>query len=207
MKIEQIAVENLIPYARNPRLNSGAPVAKVKASLKEFGWQQPIVVDKDMVIVVGHTRYAAALELGMKTVPVHIAKDLTDTQIKAYRIADNRTGSEAQWDMELLNLEIQDLKDLDFDLDLTGFNPDELAGITLERQDGENDPDAEWQGMPEFEQEDKTAFRSIPVHFKDQESVDQFARLIMQKITANTRFVWFPEIEIETYADKRYVSE
>ena len=144
MKVEMLAVEKITPYARNPRINSGAPVAKVKASLKEFGWQQPIVVDKDMVIVVGHTRYAAALELGMKTVPVHIAKDLTATQIKAYRLADNRTGAEAQWDMELLNLEIQDLKELDFDLDLTGFNPDELAGIELDGEPAtEGDTDSE----------------------------------------------------------------
>ena len=207
MKIEQMAVEKLIPYARNPRRNEGVPVAKVKASLKEYGWQQPIVIDREGVIIVGHTRYQAALELGMKEVPVHIATGLTPAQIKAYRIADNRTGSEATWDYELLSLELDDLKTLDCDLELTGFDAAELAGILLERQDGENDPDAEWQGMPEFDQEDKTAFRTIPVHFKDQEGVDEFARLIAQKITDKPRYVWFPEIEIETYADKRYVSE
>lgn len=132
MKTELISIASITPYARNPRKNEGAPVSKVKASLKEFGWQQPIVVDKEMVIVAGHTRYAAALELGMTEVPVHIADTLTPTQIKAYRIADNRTGQEATWDMELLNLEIQDLKELDFDLDLTGFDADELAGVELE---------------------------------------------------------------------------
>jgi len=144
MLIHVIPTEKITPYARNPRQNSGIPVAKVKASLKEFGWQQPIVVDKDMVIVVGHTRYAAALELGMTEVPVHIADTLTPAQIKAYRIADNRTGAESQWDMELLGLEIEDLKELDFNLDLTGFDADELAGIELEGEpETEGDTDSE----------------------------------------------------------------
>lgn len=143
MLITVIPLNKITPYARNPRQNAGAPVSKVKASLKEFGWRQPIVVDKDMVIVVGHTRYAAALELGMTEAPVHIADTLTPAQIKAYRIADNRTGVEAQWDMELLGLEIQDLKELDFNLDLTGFDADELAGIELEgepKTEGDTEP-------------------------------------------------------------------
>jgi DNA modification methylase len=96
-----------------------------------------------MVIVVGHTRYAAALELGMTEAPVHIADTLSSAQIKAYRIADNRTGAEAQWDMELLGLEIEDLKALDFNLDLTGFDADELAGIELEGEpetEGDTEP-------------------------------------------------------------------
>ena len=145
MLITVIPLNKITPYARNPRQNSGAPVAKVKASLKEFGWRQPIVVDRDMVIVVGHTRYAAALELGMTEAPVHIADTLTPAQIKAYRIADNRTGAEAQWDMELLGLEIQDLKELDFSLDLTGFDADELAGIELE---GESEIESDTASEP-----------------------------------------------------------
>jgi len=113
------------------------PVQKVKASLKEFGWQQPIVIDTEGVIIAGHTRYAAALELGMNEVPVQVATGLTPAQVKAYRLADNRTGAEATWDMELLALEFDDLKALDFDLELTGFDADELAGIDLE-----NDPES-----------------------------------------------------------------
>jgi DNA modification methylase len=131
MKTELLSIDRITPYARNPRKNEGVPVSKVKASLKEFGWQQPIVVDKDMIIVVGHTRYAAALELGMKEVPVHIAKDLTPAQIKAYRIADNKTATFSEFDMELLALEFDDLKGMDFDLELTGFDDAELAGMDL----------------------------------------------------------------------------
>lgn len=142
MKTELLPIESLIPYARNPRVNTGVPVSKVKASIKEFGFQQPIVVDKETVIIVGHTRYLAALQLGLKEVPVVIADHLTPAQVKAYRIADNRTGAEATWDMELLALEFDDLKAMDFDLELTGFDDDELAGMKLEEEvDGIESPD------------------------------------------------------------------
>lgn len=140
MKITLLPITSITPYARNPRRNQGVPVSKVKASLKEYGWQQPIVVDKDMTIVVGHTRYMAAMELGMKEVPVHVADNLTPTQIKAYRLADNKTATFSEWDMELLALEIEDLKAVDFDLDLTGFDAEELAAI--DGLDFEGDADA-----------------------------------------------------------------
>ncbi len=129
MKTELIPIESITPYARNPRKNEGLPVTKVKASLKEYGWRQPIVVDKDMTIVVGHTRYQAALELGMTKVPVHIADNLTPAQIKAYRIADNKAATFSEWDMELLALEFDDLKAEGFDLELTGFDDAELMDL------------------------------------------------------------------------------
>ena len=134
MKIENISIDKIIPYARNPRNNDQA-VSKVKASIKEFGFQQPIVVDKEMVVIVGHTRLKAAIELGMESAPVHIAKDLTPTQVKAYRLADNRVGEEAEWDQELLGLELEDLKLDDFDLELTGFSEEEMANAMEEESD------------------------------------------------------------------------
>lgn len=206
MKIQNFDIKKVVPYAKNPRHNESA-IAKVAASLKEFGWQQPIVVDKEMVVIAGHTRLEAARQLGMKKVPVFVADHLTDTQAKAYRIADNRVGAEAKWDDQLLRLEMIDLKDGDFDLGVTGFDIGEIDNVLLEKQIGENDAEAEWVGMPEFNQQDKTAFRSFPVHFKDQEAVDQFAALINQNITDKTRYVWFPEIEIDRMADKEYVNE
>lgn len=121
-------IERVIPYARNPRKNDHA-VAKVAASLKEFGWRQPIVVDADGVIVVGHTRLKAAQSLGMAEVPVHIAHGLTAAQIKAYRIADNRTGEEASWDRDLLSLEIADLQMTELDLSLTGLDLPEITSL------------------------------------------------------------------------------
>lgn len=130
MKVTTLSLDKIIPYARNPRKNAGA-VATVKASLQEFGWQQPIVIDEQHVILSGHTRYLAALELGWTYAPVHVASDLTPAQAKAYRLMDNKSHERAEWDRELLALEIDDLKEMEFDLDLTGFDADELAGIDL----------------------------------------------------------------------------
>ena len=125
MKTEDRPIDTLIPYARNPRDNKKA-IPKVKASIKEFGFRQPIVVDTENVIVVGHTRWLAAKELGITEVPVHVADSLTPAQIQAYRIADNRTNEEADWDTELLNIELIDLKASGFNLELTGFDAKEI---------------------------------------------------------------------------------
>lgn len=140
MEVEQWPLERVIPYARNPRRNAGA-VAKVAASLKEFGWRQPIVVDGEGVVVVGHTRLEAARTLGFSEVPVHVAAGLSEAQVKAYRLADNRTGEEAEWDPELLALEIGDLRDAGLDLALTGFDTDELAALRMDGAEGLTDPD------------------------------------------------------------------
>lgn len=128
MKVELIDIEKLVPYARNPRITAHA-VDKVAASIKEFGFRQPIVVDSEMVIIVGHVRYQAAQKLGLKKVPVHVADGLSAEQVKAYRIADNRTGEEAQWDNDLLGLELEDLDKLSFDKDVLGFEAAELEQL------------------------------------------------------------------------------
>ena len=206
---EQFAVKMapigaVTPYARNPRKNDAA-VAKVAGSLKEFGWRQPIVVDDSMTVIAGHTRLLAARQLGMASVPIHVAHGLTAAQVKAYRLADNRVAEDADWDAGMLGLELGDLELAGFDLALTGFEPFEIRRVRGEF-DRENDPNAEWQGMPEFAQDDKTAFRRVVVHFRDQTGVDAFAKLVKQHVTPETRFVWFPEIEIERYANKRYTA-
>lgn len=128
MKVELIEIGRVIPYARNPRRNENA-IAKVAASIKEYGFRQPIVVDEEMVIIAGHTRLQAAQSLGLKKVPVHIADGLTLAQIKAYRLADNRTHEDAEWDDELLAIELGELGELGFDLDLTGFDAVELEEL------------------------------------------------------------------------------
>jgi DNA modification methylase len=126
VKIEPWDTSRIKPYPQNPRVNDAA-VESVAKSIQEFGWRQPIVVDADGMIVVGHTRWKAAQKLGLHQVPVHVATELTPAQIKAYRIADNQTASIADWDYALLPLELADLKELDFDLNLLGFEPDDLA--------------------------------------------------------------------------------
>lgn len=105
MKVELVDIGRAIPYARNPRRNEMA-IAKVAASIKEYGFRQPIVVDEEMVIIAGHTRLQAAQQLGLKKIPVHIATGLTPVQVKAYRLADNRTHEDSQWDEELLAIEL-----------------------------------------------------------------------------------------------------
>jgi site-specific DNA-methyltransferase (adenine-specific) len=143
MKIQTIEIEKVIPYAGNPRKNVNA-VQKVAASIKEFGWQQPIVVDKNLVVIVGHTRLMAATNLGLKSVPIVVADNLTETQVKAYRIADNRTNQEAEWDDALLKIEFEDLINSNYDLSLTAFNQDELDELlngvdNLETVEGDDD--------------------------------------------------------------------
>jgi DNA modification methylase len=141
MIVTDLAVETLVPYARNPRNNTAA-IDAVKASIAEFGFRQPIVVDEKLVVIVGHTRLEAAKQLGLKTVPVHVAEGLTPAQAKAYRIMDNRSHENAEWDDELLRLEFGDLKLDDFDLALTGFVSEELDKLLgAEQIEGLTDPD------------------------------------------------------------------
>lgn len=135
MKIEQWKISDIIPYENNPRHNE-ISVDKVAMSLEQYGWQQPIVVDGDGVVIAGHTRLKAAVKLGMDKCPVVVADKLTPAQVKAYRIADNRTGELAEWDFEKLHVEIDGLKDLEFDIELTGFSLDEFSRIG---QEDEND--------------------------------------------------------------------
>jgi DNA modification methylase len=141
MKIEIWPIERIRPYDNNPRLNDGA-VDAVAASLREFGFRQPVVVDGDGVIVVGHTRYKAALKLRLTEIPVHVANELSPEQARAYRIADNQTATLAQWDAELLPLELGALQAAEFDLGLLGFSPDQLSRYMGEElKEGLVDPD------------------------------------------------------------------
>lgn len=143
MEIIQMKIADVIPYERNPRINDSA-VEAVAESIKEFGWRAPIVVDENNVIICGHTRLLSAQHLGLDTVPVHIAKGLTPEQVKAYRIADNKTGEIAEWDYDLLPLELADLQQADFDLSLLGFDSDELDKLLNGDEavaEGMTDPD------------------------------------------------------------------
>ena len=117
MKIIEMPVSKLKPYEKNPRRNHEA-VEPVANSIKTFGFRVPIVIDKDNVIICGHTRYKAAQTLKMKTVPCVMADDLTPEQVRAYRLADNKTGELAGWDFELLNLELEEIGD---DLNMADF--------------------------------------------------------------------------------------
>lgn len=124
-KIEYRKIDELVPYVNNPRINENA-VPKVASSIKEFGFNVPLVIDKENVIICGHTRYEAAKMLEIKDIPCICVTDLTPAQVKAYRIADNKVADFAKWDNDVLAIEMEALKELDFDLDLTGFEEYEL---------------------------------------------------------------------------------
>ena len=126
--MDYVDVSSLIPYARNPRKNDHA-VERVAAAIREFGFKVPIVAKSDGTIVDGHLRLKAAQKLGMETVPVLFADDLTDAQVKAFRISVNRMAELADWDNDLLALEFAELQEIGFDLDLTGFDADELEAL------------------------------------------------------------------------------
>lgn len=126
MEIVNKKINEITPYEKNPRNNDEA-VKYVLNSIKEFGFKVPIIIDKDGIIVAGHTRYKAAIELGMSEVPTIIADDLTEEQIKAFRIADNKTSEKAGWDLEFLK---DELNDIDLDMTEFGFGDFEISMLT-----------------------------------------------------------------------------
>jgi ParB-like chromosome segregation protein Spo0J len=135
MRIQEWDIGMLRPYANNPRVNEGA-VQAVASSIKRFGFRQPIVADRDGVIVAGHTRWEAAKQLGLKKVPVHVAKDLTPELARAYRIADNKTAELAQWDDEKLTTELELLRNAGDDLQVLAFTSRELNSLLGKPADG-----------------------------------------------------------------------
>jgi DNA modification methylase len=141
MKIEQLPTADLIPYARNTRTHSPEQVAQIAGSIREFGFTNPVLIDAENGIIAGHGRVMAASKLGLAKVPCIRLAHLTDTQKRAYIIADNKLALNAGWDEEMLGLELGELADLDFDMGLIGFSEDELAGLLAETTEGETDPD------------------------------------------------------------------
>jgi ParB-like chromosome segregation protein Spo0J len=164
MEVKNISTDKLKPYENNPRINDVA-VDSVAASIKEFGFKVPIVIDKAGVIVCGHTRWKAAKKLGVKTVPCVTADDLTPEQIKAFRIADNQTASLADWEIAMLDSEIKALEEMDFDIDLLGFKDGELEGLLDAFDVDEITP-------PELASGDKSPFRQMTFTVHDEQFED-----------------------------------
>lgn len=161
-QVINISVDDLIPYINNARTHSDDQVTQIASSIKEFGFTNPILIDKDNGIIAGHGRVMAAKKLGYKEVPAIMLDHLTDTQRKAYILADNKLALNSGWDNELLSLELNDLTDLDFNLDLTGFSEIELAnliGVTADEVD-----------MPELRDGDKEPFQQITFTLHDDQA-------------------------------------
>ena len=180
MKLEHLQLDALIPFAKNSRTHSGDQVAQIAASIKEFGFTNPVLIDNDGGIIAGHGRVMAARKLKLKEVPCIRLGHLTDAQKRAYVIADNKLALNAGWDDEMLKLELGDLKELNFDLSLTGFSTDEInALLTPDVVEGLTDEDA----VPEVPDEPVTKLGDVWVLGKhrlmcgDSTSVDAAATL------------------------------
>jgi ParB-like chromosome segregation protein Spo0J len=202
-KVEMVRVDAITPYARNARKHPPAQIATLKKLIQQYGFTTPLLLDEKGGLIAGEGRLLAAKSLGLEEVPSMRAIGWTEAEKKAYVIADNKVSLSSVWDEDMLVMELGDLNEDGFDLELTGFGEKELEQLLSPPTTAES----EWQGMPEFAQANKQAFRTIAVHFNDPEAVNTFAELIKQTLTDKTKFVWFPQAEIETYADKRYESE
>ncbi len=154
-------VEDLIPYARNSRAHSDEQVAQIAASVREFGWTNPVLVDGENGIIAGHGRILAARKLGMAEVPCIELSGMDENQRRAYIIADNKLALNGGWDDELLALELGDLKDEGFDLSLTGFSDDELARLVI---------DAEETGMPDLASGDREPLQQMAFMLHDDQA-------------------------------------
>lgn len=223
-------VGGLVPFDRNSRTHSEAQVAQIAASIKEFGFTNPILIDEANTIIAGEGRWRAAKKLRMAEVPCIVIAGLSPAQKAAYVIADNKLGLNSAWDTEMLVAELARLDELQFDVDLAGFSEVEILDLSCiveaaheaivvpEEQpqgaapvttppapQGTPPHSPDWSGMPEFHQPDDTPFRTLKVHFSDQAAVDAFAAVLGQNVTDKTKYVWYPkqvkkEREAEVYA-------
>ena len=134
-KVERWKIEKLVPYARNARTHSDEQIGQIAASIKEWGWTTPVLVDEQGSIIAGHGRTLAAQRLQMTEVPVMVAKGWSEAKKRAYVLADNKLALNAGWDNEMLALELGEIGDLGFDLDLTGFSAGEITGLTFQEKD------------------------------------------------------------------------
>ena len=188
MKVENKSIDDLIPYHNNPRKNQA--IDKVASSIKEYGFQQPIVVDKDMVVIVGHTRLLGAKKLGLTEVPIVVA-DLGEAKAKAYRLADNRVNEDSMWDNNLLQNELNQLLDFEIDLNLTGFTNEELDSIFSKEEIEITDPISELDDencslndvkmiQLFYDPESEQIFRQIIDRVKNKYSLDNISDAVLQ---------------------------
>lgn len=168
-KITQRKVTALVPYARNSRTHSDEQVAQIAASINEWGFTNPILVDPDGGIIAGHGRLLAAQRLGIDEVPTMTAVGWTEAQKRAYVIADNKLALNSDWDMELLRIELDDLSDLNFEMDLVGFSPDDFEALNF-------DSDAEAE-MPDLNDGDREPFQQMTFTMHD-DQVEQVKEAI-----------------------------
>jgi len=189
LKIILKPINDIITYQNNPRMHSRDQISAIKKSVEILGNRKPIEIDENNVIIAGHGRLEAYKELEMKEVPVIIHSDMTEDEKKAYRIADNEIALKSNWDFELLALEIESIGDIGLDFDM------------LNEKDN---PIEEWKSMPEY-QNNVIEKNSIIIHFENDNDKNDFAELLGQKITDDTKYLWFPKKEKENIKNMGYM--
>lgn len=201
---EWVPVSDIHPWPENPRRNDGEPVRKVAASIKRYGFGSPIVARRaNGEIIAGHTRYKAALQLGLERVPVRYL-DLPEAEAHMLALADNRTSEEAKWDEVLLAGILASVKSEDV-ADATAFDDVDLNRLLSEK--GENDPIAEWAGTPECESEDQRAAFQILVSFATAEDRAKFGGLLGANLTPNTKALWYPAVAQDRVAHLTFAAD
>ena len=185
LPIAQIFVAELLPSAYNSRTHSERQIEQIANSIREFGFLVPVLIDERNSIIAGHGRVLAAKRLNMDTVPCIQVSHLTDTQKRAYIIADNKLTELGGWDQEILMQELNFLDAEGFRIEMTGFDMSTILPAV-------DDNLAEYVGMPEYNNENQLGVRHIVVHFKTEDAVQEFAKLVGQPITEQTRFLWHP---------------
>jgi hypothetical protein len=207
MAVEVVAVADLHIDPANVRRHPERNLATIKASLARFGQQKPVVIDANNVVRAGNGTLMAAMDLGWDSLRC-VRTGLGGTDAVAYSIADNQSALQAEWDYDALGATLRALQDEDFDLDAVGFTDAEVDAL-LGNEGGEvvEDPQAEWQGMPEFEHEDQTAFRTLHIHFRSAEDVQHFGTLIGQDVGENAKYLWYPEQQPVLFEKMRYVDQ
>lgn len=199
---EIIELKALKPHPKNPNKHSEEQILRLAKIISYQGIRRPIrVSNRSGFITAGHGLALALEHLGQKDAPINLQDYQDEEQEYADIIADNSIASWADLDFSAINLEIPNLGP-DFDIDMLG-----VKNFFLDVSDRPINPSDEWNGMPEFTMEDKTAYRTIRIHFYNDEGINEFARTIEKIITSKTKFIWYPDIKIEKALDKRYGSE
>lgn len=207
LKVVSREVGDLQPYEQNSRTHSEDQVAQIIASIEEWGFTNPILIDEQNKIIAGHGRLLAVRQMGWPDIDCIVLKGLTESQRRAYVIADNKLALNSGWNYEMLQSEIAALTADDFKVTLTGFNSGELTSLFLEVEKGPTDAEKEWEGMPEYDQGDQESWKKINVHFECQSDMEEFARLIGQTLTGKTKSIWHPrkanaDLKSSSYEDE-----
>lgn len=203
MQISEENINNLKPFPNNPRQHTDKQVQQIASSIAEFGFLNPILIDEKNVILAGHGRYMASIKLNLQNVPVLKVENLSEEQKQALVIADNKIGTNSTWNEDMLWEQIRKLNETGFDLELLAFDEMEILPI-LNADNIVNDATEEWIDMPEYTQDDLMPKRTLLVHFENEADIQSFSKLVQQKITDKTKWIWYPEQEEFTVADKQY---